>query len=313
MANHAKTGASFIQPTGHFKERIITNAEETIEYLPGYKYRIWHNNQFSDYASHTHPAIEIIICKVNVYTVIINEETYRLKEGDILFIPPNSPHSLSAPETGERFILLFDTKFFESFRDASEISAFFASPHLLTMNSDPHLYPFVYSSLSKIIQIYFANENLSEIAIYSEALKTINLLCGSIHDESKDEITVHSDIYDKFVNVLSYIDNNYSEDLTLNSVADTTGFSKFHFSRLFKQYTNTTFYDYLCTRRVNVAKQLLKSSIPVTEFAFRTGFNNLTTFCRCFKKYVGCSPSQYRSSIARDENMEFNEPGLQSK
>ena len=112
-----------------------------------------------------------------------------------------------------------------------------------------------------------------------------------------------SEIYQKFVRVLSYIEANYSEDLNLETVADTAGFSKYHFSRLFKQYTDSTFYDYLCKRRIIEAKKLLVTNMPVTDVAFQVGFNNLTTFCRCFKKYTGCSPTQYKSKITKEENL----------
>lgn len=302
MAGHKKK-SSFNQPEGNFKERIVINDEETIEYLPGYKYRVWHNNQSTGYAEHSHSAIEIILCKSNVYTVTMNHETIKLKEGDILFIPFNTAHQLIAPDSGERFILLFDTDFINQFKDREEILDFYSSAHLVTMNLESHIYPFVYSGIMKIIQAYFSNEKLTEVVIYSELLKIINLMCGSEKELSEGKESSHSDIYDKFVAVLSYIDTNYSEDLSLESVADTAGFSKFHFSRLFKQYTNTTFYDYLCTKRVTVAKQMLRNNIPVTEVAFQTGFNNLTTFCRCFKKYVGCSPSQYKADILHNNSL----------
>ncbi len=301
----------FNQPIGDFKARKLIIDEEAIEYLPGYKYRVWHNNQPDNYPSHRHPAIEIILCTKNTYTVCVEDKTFHLREGDILFIPPSVSHQLIAPDTGERFILLFDTDFLNLFTQKDSIEEFFSTTHMLSMGSETHYYPFVYSSISKIIQIYFANDKMSEVAIYSEVFRIISYLCGSEEAVSEDEINTHSDVYNKFVRVLSYIEENYAEDLSLESVASTAGFSKFHFARLFKQYTDTTFYDYLCTKRIVVSKNLLRKSIPVTEVAFQTGFNNLTTFSRCFKKYVGCSPSQYKSQFEHDESSPISFQSIQ--
>lgn len=303
MAQNKHQSQDFTQPIGGFISRKLNIDEESIEYLPGYKYRVWHNNQAVDYPFHKHPAIEIILCTKNVYTVTIEDKVYHLREGDILFIPPSVSHQLTSPDSGERFILLFDTDFLNLFTKKDTIEDFFSAAHMLSMGSETHYYPFVYSGLTKIIQIYFANDKMSEVAIYSEVFRIISYLCGSEESVSDDEMNAHSDVYNKFVRILSYIEDNYSEDLSLESVAGTAGFSKYHFSRLFKQYTDTTFYDYLCSKRIVVSKQLLKKNIPVTEVAFQTGFNNLTSFSRCFKKYVGCSPSQYKSQFEHDENL----------
>lgn len=308
MAQNKHQTQNFNQPIGQFKSRKLIIDEEAIEYLPGYKYRIWHNNQSADYPSHKHPALEIILCTKNIYTVTVADKVYHLREGDILFIPPSVSHQLSAPESGERFILLFDTDFLNLFTEKNTIEDFFSTAHMLSMGSETHYYPFVYSSITKIIQIYFANDKMSEVAIYSEIFRIISYLCGSEESVSEDELITHSDVYNKFIRVLSYIEDNYAEDLSLESVASTAGFSKFHFSRLFKQYTDTTFYDYLSSKRIIVSKQLLRKNIPVTEVAFQTGFNNLTTFSRCFKKYVGCSPSQYKAQFEHDESILLNEP-----
>ena len=64
--------------------------------------------------------------------------------------------------------------------------------------------------------------------------------------------------------MLDYIDAHYTEDLTLDAVASYSGFSKYHFTRLFKQYANTTFYDYLSYKRIKVAEQLLTEPEPVS-------------------------------------------------
>lgn len=306
MAVKKHSEQDFSQPLGSFTSRKMNVDEETIDYLPGYKYRIWHNNQSIDFPSHKHSAIEIVLCTKNIYTATIEDRIYHLREGDILFIPPMKSHQLVAPETGERFFLLFDTDFLDLFTQKNTIIDFFSSEHMLSMGSETHYYPFVYQSLSKIIQIYFANDRMSEVAIYSEVFRIISYLCGSEELVSDDELNVRSDVYNKFTRILSFIEDNYSEDLSLETVANTAGFSKFHFARLFKQYTNTTFYEYLTSKRIVVSKQLLRKNVPVTDVAFQTGFNNLTTFSRCFKKYVGLSPSQYKSQF------EHNGPALSS-
>ena len=105
----------------------------------------------------------------------------------------------------------------------------------------------------------------------------------------------HQVNYDKFASLLSYMDEHYADDFTLDEAADFVGFSKYHFTRLFREYTGTTFLDYLTHKRVQAAQSLLASDLSVTEICFRTGFNNLTSFSRSFKKYTGMSPSDFRA------------------
>lgn len=97
--------------------------------------------------------------------------------------------------------------------------------------------------------------------------------------------------------LLQYLDAHYAEDITLDLAAERVGFSKFHFSRLFKEYTGETFYDHLVRVRVLAAQQLLPTKLSITEITFRTGFNSLTSFSRSFRKYTGMSPSEYRAHV----------------
>ncbi len=291
----------YSQPAGPYFSRKLEGVEESIDYLPEYKYRIWYNDQVMDFPPHKHTALEIIVCTENIYTVSINEQTVKMHEGDILFVPPSVLHQIVSPDSGARFILLFDLEFLNIFRTQPLITTFLSKSHLYNIATHPHIYPTTYALLTKIMQAYFSNDAMSEISIYSDFLEMITVLCGNANPQAGSNATKHTDSYDKFVNILSYIDTNYAEDLTLEKVAGTAGFSKFHFSRMFKQYTSTTFYEYLCHKRILVAQELLTKNIPVTDIAFQTGFNNLTTFCRCFKKYLGCSPTQYRSQFASED------------
>jgi AraC-like DNA-binding protein len=99
----------------------------------------------------------------------------------------------------------------------------------------------------------------------------------------------------KFTQVFSYINENFTQSLTLEELADYAGFSKFHFSRLFKQFTNMALYDYLNQKRISEAELLLLNpNMTVTEVAMQAGFNSISSFNRVFKASKNCTPTQYK-------------------
>lgn len=98
-----------------------------------------------------------------------------------------------------------------------------------------------------------------------------------------------------------YIAENCEKNLTLDTVAEYAGISKFHFSRLFKEYTKSTFCDYLAIQRIQKAVLLFENSeISITEAAFQSGFGSIASFNRCFRKYKNCTPSDYHTLLRRD-------------
>ena len=89
---------------------------------------------------------------------------------------------------------------------------------------------------------------------------------------------------------------HFNEDISLEDAARKAGLSKFYFSRIFKQYTGQTFYDYLSFLRIQAAETLLKdTSTPVSAIALACGYANISSFNRNFRKFQKCTPSQYRS------------------
>jgi AraC-like DNA-binding protein len=105
---------------------------------------------------------------------------------------------------------------------------------------------------------------------------------------------------EKFNAIFEYIGNNYTEDISLDTIADVAGFSKFHFSRLFKQFTDISFYDYLNQRRVKEAeKLLLDPHLTITEVAMRAGFSSIATFNRVFKNFKECTPTEFKNLYRR--------------
>jgi len=95
---------------------------------------------------------------------------------------------------------------------------------------------------------------------------------------------------------MNYIDTHYMEDVTLEDVAAFTGFSRFYFSRSFKQQTGYSFRDYLSQRRIQVAMELLiRTDKPMNQVAQESGFGSVATFNRAFRDYKSCTPTQYRA------------------
>ena len=95
--------------------------------------------------------------------------------------------------------------------------------------------------------------------------------------------------------VLHYIQNNYQENLKLETLAPLFGYNSSYLGRLFTKKLDVNFNAYLDQVRIARAKELLDDgSLKVYEIAERVGYSNVDYFHRKFKKYVGTSPAEYR-------------------
>ena len=84
-------------------------------------------------------------------------------------------------------------------------------------------------------------------------------------------------------------------NITLNDMASFSGFSKYYFSRVFKQQLGIPFSEYLRRKRVSLAEDLLiHSRQPIQEIAATAGFGSIATFNRVFRDVKSCTPSRYR-------------------
>jgi AraC-like DNA-binding protein len=97
------------------------------------------------------------------------------------------------------------------------------------------------------------------------------------------------------------MDLRFADPLDLDQLASQAGFSKFHFARAFKDAYGETPANYLTRRRVERAKDLLRSAnLTVTEVCMLVGFSSLGSFSTRFSELVGMSPSAFqRASAAR--------------
>lgn len=94
---------------------------------------------------------------------------------------------------------------------------------------------------------------------------------------------------------MAFIHERFTQEITLQMVADHVHVSKNYFSVLFKKQTNQNFIDYLIQLRIEKAKSLLlNKSYKIYEVAEQSGFNDVKYFSKLFKKIVGFTPAEYR-------------------
>ncbi|MCM8821608.1 MAG: AraC family transcriptional regulator [Candidatus Omnitrophica bacterium] len=94
---------------------------------------------------------------------------------------------------------------------------------------------------------------------------------------------------------ISYIEQNFAREITLKSLSKELNVSRFHLSHLFTQYAGVSFKTYLIRRRVEEAKKLLKETdLKVSGISGRSGFSDISSFVKSFKRITGASPASYR-------------------
>ena len=282
---------------------ILNGIVETVSFNNVSSVRIYHNRETDDYPIHWHTAMEIIMPYENTYEVIIGNDTIVLGEKDILIIPPGELHMLKAPDTGSRMIMMVDYSLLCNLKGMDSL-LHNLHPYMIIRkeNNDEirdELAVVLRNYMLEIESEYFGTAPYFEARIYSLLISFfVDLGRESNNQERRfGNFTTNKqhEYVQKFMTVCNYINEHCTEEVTVDELADIAGFSKFHFARLFKQFTNVSYYDYLTRKRIEHAETLLITpDISITEVAMQSGFNSLSTFNRVFKNLKNCTPSEYK-------------------
>lgn len=280
-------------------DRIVEGTHEHVQLLKSSSMRFWYNIQSANFASHWHTAVEIIMPLEGNYVANILSETHVLEPGDIFIIPAGTIHSLEAPRQGSRLIYIFELNLLSQLPGYNYIQSLLSQPIRITYDDDPDFYVTQAHLILQLAEHYWGQSVTKEMNLYACLLsffaklgeKNIGTVPTYVGISAKN-----SSVVSQLSMVLDYIDEHYSENITLEQAAQIAGFSKFYFTRLFKDYTNHTFYEYLTEKRIRAAEQmLLIPKLPVTDVSIQAGFSSLSSFNRTFKRNKGCSPTEYRN------------------
>jgi AraC-like DNA-binding protein len=101
---------------------------------------------------------------------------------------------------------------------------------------------------------------------------------------------------ERFKCIFEYMDNNFTEELTIEKLSRMVNLSSFHFCRLFKEITGKTLSEYVNGIRIsNAEKLLLNPDLSVSEIAELSGYSDINYFSRMFKRHRKMSPTRFRA------------------
>lgn len=251
---------------------------------------------------HCHDFLEVLYCRqASNVEYLIQTNRYRLQPGDIVLLPPNTPHRaiLSKGTTSlfVRDILWFRKDIFQSLN--METPEYFqrnqASSYLIRTSSSKFSYigNYFQSALDESLTRAF-RWNSSVLAYGVLALVDIG---RALMDKSSPPVaTEPPQLFDR---LLRYIEDNLSNKITLEEAAQFFYVSKSTVTRVFQKHTGTSFYRYVTQRRLVAATPLILSGIPLESVGESVGFSDYPTFYRAFKQEYGISPSQFRKEQAQ--------------
>lgn len=271
---------------------------ETVEYENKRYVMLYDNVETENYPFHWHNAVEIIMPIQNGFTVSTGDKTFELDEREIIIIPPGELHTMP-PRPGRRFIFQCDNTVLGGTAALESVMPVFSSALLITSDTDKELHSFAQKCILDIYSEYMLNSSLADTKIYVHLIELMIAIREYQLKLFSNEIarcdSKHMKYNEKISQVLRYIDKNYMHDISLEKLADIAGYSKYHFSRIFKQFSSVSYIQYINKKRTKAAELLLMNpDIPITEAAKRSGFSSLTTFNRIFKEIKHCTPSAFK-------------------
>ena len=238
-----------------------------------------------EYSKHVHYHYELVFVCNGCLEYTIDGDTHLLKEGNIVLVHPGQIHFADVRNENnyERYVLKFSESILPSFLNEklSNLGSFFNGTSK-------------YSIVFKNFDDYFKNFDSDEEK-YTLFICDIIKLCISLSNETSfSKNFKHAFIRE----VLNYIDDHICEDITLNTLSKVFLFSKSYISTEFKKYMRTTIMKYIRIKKIIYAHKLILNGEKKSDAARIIGFNEYSTFYRCYSQIIGKSTTENYDTLA---------------
>ena len=247
---------------------------------------------------HSHTFYELIYCCNDCGAeYLVGSERYRLRQGDIVFVPPGISHRPLLPENMdkpyERYVLWLSHGFLENF------SQFFPYPFsekqsnaglLRTGETSPAPLGTLFEN--GILETE-ARDYGWEAAVIGNTLTLLSQLKRTTDKHNLHQLKAEKpQLLDKLT---AYVEENYTHPITLSNTAKQFYISESTISHLCKEKLGVSFYQYVTQRRLIAAKSLIEKGFLLEDVALQSGFGDYSGFYRAFRQAYGITPRQYKN------------------
>lgn len=254
---------------------------------------------------HWHTEFEIFLLTKGHITFQINNENFTLKKGDIIIIPPNRLHCIKEIHTD--FIsyqsLVFSVQAL-SLMNGDAVQQNYINPltedfvQFTTLIDTNHsAYKKLVTHLDQLLAHYIHRKTGFELMLKGQ----LYLLLGTLFQNDIIHVKKwpnHDKKNHSIQQITTFIQNSFHQKMTVSELAQSSGYSMYHFIRLFKAYTGFTPNQYLNNIRLNHAMYLLSSTQEnVTSISIQAGFESPAYFTKLFKEQFGQTPSNCRKNL----------------
>ncbi|KFC57913.1 transcriptional regulator [Flavobacterium gilvum] len=258
------------------------------------------------YPLHFHTEYEIIYIKESTGTRFVGNNISKYEAGDVLLIGSNLPHFLKSDDiyhSAESVLRVKGTII--QFEKEFMYYAINNYPHFIKIKNlfqESERGIFFAKDCSKklknLLEKISLENGLNQLFSFLEILKEMSEI------ESRQRIStsdfVNETIYDttRIDKIISYLNKNYTRNVTLDEIASFAAMNPSAFCRYFKSKTGKSFKNYIIDMRIGYAcKLLMMEDISISQLSIKCGFETLSYFNRAFKKNTGYVPSQYKNTI----------------
>lgn len=255
--------------------------------------------------------IEIILFVEGNAELHIGGQSYIASTGDLFLIGEGLIHSGYIIDEMPRYytILLDRHRLVGSDLNSVEYGALLTGKlNLPTRLQSDHAH---YDKVTRIVNTVieeFIQRGLGFEAAVKSNLHILLIQFARLFRSSTDDNAIKQEAYrrkvERLKDVISFVENNYQEKITVSQAAEIANISPYHFCRVFKDAVGRTFNEYVQLYRIGRAEKLIKETdLPITRVAELAGFGTIHYLDELFKRHRGCTPLQFRKlSISNKKN-----------